>query len=78
MVLACVSFVFRKMNECKESLRENLFILHPQLSYALLKLRAKCQHSLEDMLLTAIEPNTTYTLEEFKKCHLVKLQLVRL
>ncbi len=66
------------MNQCKESLRENLFILHPHLSYALLKLWARCHMSLEEMLLTAIEPNTTYTLEEFKKCHLVKLQLVRI
>ncbi len=64
------------MEQSKESLRQNLFILHPRLSPTLLKVQTKCELSLQDMLLSAIEPNTTYTLEEFKKCHLVKLQLV--
>ena len=72
----CYHF-FRRMDQCMRSLKENLFILHPQLSMALLRIRARCQLSLAGQLLTAIEPNTTYTLEEFKMCHIVKLRLVR-
>lgn len=64
------------MEQCKEYLKENLFILNPRLGPALLNLQTKCTFSLEDKLMAAIEPSTTYTLEEFKRCHLVKLQLV--
>ncbi len=64
------------MELCKERLKENLFILHPRLSPALLNIQDKCVSNLEDKLMVAIESNTTYTLEEFKRCHLVKLQLV--
>ena len=64
------------MELCKERLKENLFILHPRLSPALLNVQDKCVSNLEDKLMAAIEANTTYTLEEFKRCHLVKLQLV--
>ena len=64
------------MEQCKQSLKENLFILNPRLSPALLKVQGKCVSSLQEKLLSAIESNTTYTLDEFKKCHLVKLHLV--
>lgn len=64
------------MELCKASLKENLFILHPRLSPALLAIQDKCVSNLKDKLMAAIESNTTYTLEEFKRCHHVKLQLV--
>ena len=64
------------MQQCKEYLKENLFILHPRLSPALLNIQDRCVSNLKDKLMSAIESNTTYTLEEFKRCHLVKLQLV--
>lgn len=57
-------------------MKENLFILHPRLSPALLAIQEKCVSNLKDKLMAAIESNTTYTLEEFKRCHHVKLQLV--
>lgn len=65
------------MELCKESLKDNLFILHPRLSPALLAIQEKCVSNLKNKLMAAIELNTTYTLEEFKRCHHVKLQLVR-
>lgn len=64
------------MELCKASLKENLFILHPRLSPALLAIQDKCVSNLKDKLMAAIESSTTYTLEEFKRCHHVKLQLV--
>ena len=64
------------MELCKGRLKEDLFILHPRLRPALLNVQDKCVSNLEDKLMVAIEANTTYTLEEFKRCHLVKLQLV--
>lgn len=64
------------MEQCKESLKENLFILNPRLSPALLDIQDKCVSNLLDKLMSAVESNTTYTLEEFKRCHIVKLQLV--
>lgn len=70
------TIIFRKMELCKASLKENLFILHPRLSPALLAIQEKCASNLKDKLMAAIESSTTYTLEEFKRCHHVKLQLV--
>ena len=64
------------MELCKGLLKENLFILHPRLSPALLAIQEKCASNLKDKLMVAVEPSTTYTLEEFKRCHHVKLQLV--
>lgn len=64
------------MEQCKQGLKENLFILHPRLSPALLAIQDRCVANLKDKLMAAIESNTTYTLEEFKRCHHVKLQLV--
>ena len=68
---------FRKIHECKKSLEENLFILHPKLSLALLEIRGHCQADYESKLMLAIEVGTTYTLEEFRDCHMGKMGLVR-
>ena len=54
----------------------NLFILHPELRPALLKVRAQCEANCENKLMAAIDPGTTYTLEEFKTCHIAKMGLV--
>ena len=71
-----IIILFRKMEQCKQGLKENLFILHARLRPALLAIQDRCVANLKDKLMAAIESNTTYTLEEFKICHLVKLQLV--
>ena len=68
---------FRKIQECKKSLEENLFILHPQLSRALLEVRGHCQADYDSKLMLAIEVGTTYTLDEFRDCHMGKMGLVR-
>ena len=70
----CVDF--RRLQECKKSLEENLFILHPQLSLALLEIRAHCQSDYESKLMLAIEEGNTYTLDEFRDCHMGKMGLV--
>ena len=69
-------FIFRRIRECKKSLEENLFILHPQLSLALLEIRAHCEADYESKLLLAIEEGTTYSLDEFRDCHMGKMGLV--
>ena len=66
----------RKMQQCKKSLMGNLFILHPKLRPALLKVRAQCEVNCESKLMAAIDPATTYTLEEFKTVHIGKMGLV--
>ena len=66
----------RKMQQCKKSLMGNLFILHPKLRPALLKVRARCEVNCESKLMAAIDPGTTYTLEEFKTVHYAKMGLV--
>ena len=38
--------------------------------------KGQCEVSCEEKLMAAIDHNTTYTLEEFKMCHLTKLRLV--
>ena len=69
-------FIFRRIRECKKLLEENLFILHPQLSLALLEIRAQCEADYETKLLLAIEEGTTYSLDEFRDCHMGKMGLV--
>lgn len=64
------------MQQVKKSLMGNLFILHPKLRPALLKVRAQCEVNCENKLMAAIDPGTTYTLEEFKMCHIAKMGLV--
>lgn len=66
------------MQECRKSLEANLFILHPKLCPALLEVRKQCEASYESKLMAAIEEGTTYTLEEFKTCHMGKMGLVSL
>ena len=73
-ICGCVDF--RRLQECKKSLEENLFILHPQLSLALLEIRAHCQSDYESKLMLAIEEGNTYTLDEFRDCHMGKMGLV--
>ena len=76
-IQVCVIFLtYRRIHECKKSLEENLFILHPQLSLALLEIRGHCQTDYESKLMLAIEVGTTYTLDEFRDCHMGKMGLV--
>ena len=75
--LFCLFVVSRKMHECRKSLEENLFILHPQLSPALLEVRGQCEADYEKKLMLAIEAGTTYTMDEFRECHMGKMGLVR-
>lgn len=65
------------MEQCKKSLEANLFILHDKLCPALLIVRGQCEMYCESKLMAAIEDNTTYTLDEFKTCHITKMKLVR-
>ncbi len=71
-----VHFTYRKMEECKQHLESNLFILHYNLCPALLMVKGQCEVRCEDKLMAAIDKNTTYTLAEFKTCHLTKLRMV--
>ena len=64
------------MQQCRKSLNADLFILNDHLRPALLELRLQCETHCQNMLMAAIEPSTTYTLEEFKTCHFTKMQLV--
>ena len=64
------------MEQCKKQLDAHLFILHPQLCPALLRVQGQCVASTENKLMAAIEPFTTYTLEEFKTVHVTKMRLV--
>lgn len=64
------------MEQCKKQLEAHLFILHPQLCPALLRVQAHCVNNSERQLMAAIEPLTTYTLEEFKTVHVAKMKLV--
>ena len=66
------------MEECKQHLESNLFILHYNLCPALLMVKGQCEIRCEDKLMAAIDKNTTYTLAEFKTCHLTKLRMVSL
>ena len=68
--------VYRRIHECKKSLEENLFILHPQLSRALLEIRTHCMADYKSKLMLAIEAGTTYSLDEFRDCHMGKMGLV--
>lgn len=65
------------MEQCKKQLDAHLFILHPQLCPALLRVQGQCVANSENQLMAAIEPLTTYTLEEFKTVHIAKMKLVR-
>lgn len=67
----------RKISACKKVLEKNLFILHPKLRPALLEVHNQCVANMETLLMAAIDPGTTYTLEEFKTCHMAKMALVR-
>lgn len=64
------------MEQCKKQLEAHLFILHPQLCPTLLQVQAHCVTNSERQLMAAIEPLTTYTLEEFKAVHVAKMKLV--
>lgn len=64
------------MEQCKKQLEAHLFILHPLLCPALLRVQANCVNNSERQLMAAIEPLTTYTLEEFKTVHVAKMKLV--
>lgn len=64
------------MEQCKKQLEAHLFILHPLLCPALLQIQANCVNNSETQLMAAIEPLTTYTLEEFKTVHVAKMKLV--
>lgn len=64
------------MEQCKKQLEAHLFILHPQLRPALLLVQSQCVTNTENKLMAAIEPLTTYTLEEFKTVHFTKMKLV--
>ena len=77
LTLLLSSYSLRKMEECKKSLEANLFILHNKLRPALLVVRGQCEIHCESKLMAAIEPKTTYTLDEFKTCHITKMKLVR-
>ena len=66
------------MEQCKKQLDAHLFILHPQLCPALLCIQGQCVTNTESQLMAAIEPMTTYTLEEFKTVHVTKMKLVSL
>ena len=69
-------WISRRIHECEKSLEENLFILHPQLSLALLEIKAHCQADYESKLMLAIEEGNTYSLDEFRDCHMGKMGLV--
>ena len=69
-------FFHRRIHKCKKSLEENLFILHPLLSLALLEIRAHCQKDYDSKVMLAIEKGTTYSLDEFRDCHMGKMGLV--
>ena len=64
------------MEQCKKQLKAHLFILHPDLRPALLHVQSQCVTNTENKLMAAIEPLTTYTLEEFKTVHFTKMKLV--
>ena len=64
------------MEQCRKSLEAHLFILHAKLRPALLQVRGQCEHNTVKQLMAAIDPNTTYTLDEFRTCHMAKLKLV--
>ena len=64
------------MEQCKKQLEAHLFILHPQLRPALLLVQSQCVSNTESKLMAAIEPLTTYTLQEFKTVHFTKMKLV--
>lgn len=64
------------MTLCRKSLEENLFVLHRCLSPALLRLKHEAENICENELMAAIDPNTTYTLEEFRSCQLGKMGIV--
>ena len=64
------------MEQCKKQLKAHLFILHPDLRPALLHVQSQCVINTENKLMAAIEPLTTYTLEEFKTVHFTKMKLV--
>ena len=76
-ILIFVSFCSRKISACKKALEKNLFILHPKLRPALLEVHNQCVGNMETLLMAAIDLGTTYTLEEFKTCHMAKMALVR-
>ncbi|XP_072114311.1 dynein axonemal heavy chain 6 isoform X1 [Mobula birostris] len=55
----------KKINSCRRTLQENLFIVNPSLRPALLNIRDMC-YRISDMALCKINKGHTYTLEEFK------------
>ena len=67
---------YRKISRCHKELEENLFLLHPSLSPALLQLRSLAEDICTNQLMAAIDPGTTYTLDEFKDCQLAKMGFV--
>uniref|UniRef100_I3MYF0 Dynein axonemal heavy chain 6 n=1 Tax=Ictidomys tridecemlineatus TaxID=43179 RepID=I3MYF0_ICTTR len=64
-----------KINECRKSLQKDLFIVHPYLRPALLKINELC-YQLSFMGLYYIEKCHTYTLQEFKAAQVARLQEV--
>ena len=66
----------RKVSRCTKHLEENLFVLHRELSPALLELKAMAQDICDNHLMVAIDPGTTYSLHEFSDCQLAKMGFV--
>ena len=64
------------MSRCSRYLKENLFLLHRELCPALLQVRTMAEDICENHLMVAIDPGTTYSLEEFSECQLAKMGFV--
>uniref|UniRef100_A0A673W197 Dynein axonemal heavy chain 6 n=1 Tax=Salmo trutta TaxID=8032 RepID=A0A673W197_SALTR len=66
----------KKINTCKKSLQERLFIVNESLRPALLDIREMC-YRISDMGLCRIQKDHTYTLEEFQEAQYKQLEEVR-
>ena len=64
------------MAHCRRLLEENLFFLNPCLVLALLEVKEETEAIVTKQLMAAIDPGTTYTLEEFQECHMAKMGFV--
>ncbi|XP_043915244.1 dynein axonemal heavy chain 6 [Protopterus annectens] len=65
----------KKINECRKSLQENLFIVNHSLRPALLNVREMC-YRISDMSLCRIEKGHVYTLDEFRNAQHKQLEEV--
>lgn len=67
---------YRSIKRCRKSLDESLFLLHPSLRPALLEIKCLIENIIQTEIMAAIDPETTYTLEEFQDSQLGKMGLV--